>query len=96
MADELKFVESHNITGYLMDPPAAHKEFQSMIAGLNSCRISYALRANPVIRKDLVIDFWRNASVNKQGADGAEAIESKVQGSQVVVTEQTIREVLEW
>ena len=62
---ELKFVESHNIAGYLMDPPTAHKEFQSMIVGLNSCRISHALRVNPAICKDLVTDFWRNASVNK-------------------------------
>ncbi|KAL4583180.1 hypothetical protein LXL04_007746 [Taraxacum kok-saghyz] len=93
---ELKFYDTHNIAGYLLDPPAAHREFQSMIDGLNQCRISNALRMNPAICKNLINDFWKNASVNKQGANEAEAIESTVRGTALVITKQTIREVLEF
>jgi hypothetical protein len=32
---ELKFYDTHNVAGYLSDPPPAHREFQSMIDGLN-------------------------------------------------------------
>ncbi|CAI9285741.1 unnamed protein product [Lactuca saligna] len=31
MAEQLKFVDSHNVAGYLMDPPPAHQEFKSMM-----------------------------------------------------------------
>ena len=79
-----------------MDPPAVHKEFKSMIVGLNNCRISHALHSNPVIFKDLIVDFWKNASINTQGADGAGSIESVVKGTKVVVSEQVIRKVLEF
>jgi len=68
MADQLKFVDSHNIIGYLLDPPAAHNEFKPMIAGLNNCRISYALRTNLVIRKDLINEFWKNTKAKADDA----------------------------
>ena len=57
MAEQLKFLDSHNIAGYLMDPLTAHQEFKSMMVGLYNCRISQALRANPIIHKDLITDF---------------------------------------
>ena len=78
-----------------MDPPASHQEFQSLIAGLNQCRISHALRATPMIHKNLITDFWLNALVVKQ-TDGVEAIESTVQGTSVVISEETIHEVLDF
>ncbi|CAI9281674.1 unnamed protein product [Lactuca saligna] len=55
MASQLKFVDSHNIIGYLLDPPIVHNEFKSMIMGLNSCRSSYALHANPVIQGNSIL-----------------------------------------
>lgn len=67
-----------------------------MITGLNSCRISQALRASPVIHIDMITDFWKNAAINKQGADGAGTVESTVNGVKVIISEQTIREVLEF
>nr|KAJ0205027.1 hypothetical protein LSAT_V11C500228940 [Lactuca sativa] len=57
--------------------------------------ISHALRANPVIHKDLITEIWKNASIKKHGADGVGIIESIVKGTQVIVSEQGIREVLE-
>ena len=96
MVDQLKFVDSHNIAGYFLDPPVAHNEFKSMIVGLNNVRISHALCVNPVIHKDLNNDFWRNASFNCAGADGAGVIESYVKGKQIIIVEQVIQEVLQF
>ncbi|CAI9302404.1 unnamed protein product [Lactuca saligna] len=96
MVDQLKFVESHNIAGYLLDLPAAHKEFKSMIASLNNCSISHTLRSNPVIYKGIITKFWKNSSISKQGADGAGAVESLVKGTPVIISEQVIQEVLEF
>ena len=86
MPEQLKFVDSYNIAGYLMDPAAAYQEFKSMMAGLNNCRISQAFRANLVIHIDLIIEFWKNASINKLGADGAGTVESMLIGTQVIVS----------
>ena len=57
MAEQLKLIDSHNIVGYIMDPPAVHQQFKSMMVGFNNYRISQALRSNPVIHKDLIIEF---------------------------------------
>lgn len=65
-----------------------------MIVRLKICRISHALRSNPVIYKDLITELWKNASINKHGAYGAGSVESMVKGFQVIVSEQIIREVL--
>ncbi|KAI3504305.1 hypothetical protein L1887_32877 [Cichorium endivia] len=95
-ANYLKSVDFHNIPGYPMDPPEAHKkDFQSMINGLNNCRISHALRVNPVICKYLINDFWKGAAICKDGEDAA-TIKSTVQGVQIVISEQIIREVLKF
>lgn len=96
MADQLKFVDSHNIDGYLLDPLAAHDKFKSMILGLNNCRISHALCANPLIYKDQIIEFLKNASINRQGSDGVGTVESMVKGTLVIISEQVIREVLKF
>ena len=79
-----------------MDPPAPHQEFKSIMVSLNNYRISQALRTNPVIHRDLIIDIWKNASINKLGADGAGTLESLVKGTHVIISEQVIREVLEF
>lgn len=96
MADQapLKFVDTHNIAGHLYDPPAAHREFKSMIVGLNTCRISHALRENPVICKQMVTEFWNNASINQRRPDGIVSIDSRIQMKPIVITEAIVREAL--
>lgn len=89
--EQLKFVDSCSIVGYLLDPPAAQNEFNSMIMGLNNCMISHDLRSNPVIYKDLINKFWKNSSINKQGADGVGVVELMVKGTQVIIFEQVMR-----
>ena len=93
MADysNLKFVETHNVAGYLSDPPAAHIDFLPMTTGLRNCCISHALGATPVIFKELIADFWTSAAHNRQ----TDCIEAVVKGEKVLVSEQIIREALQ-
>ena len=67
-----------------------------MIVRLKNCRISHALRSNPVIYKDLITELWKNASINKHGVDGVHTVESIVKGTQVMVSVQVIRYVLKF
>ncbi|XP_076904358.1 uncharacterized protein LOC143559769 [Bidens hawaiensis] len=96
MADQnpLKIADSHNVPGYLFDPPLTHKEFNSIIVGLNTCRISHALQENPVICKKMITDFWNNSSINPHGQDGVISIDSKIQKKPVGITGAIVREVL--
>ncbi|KAF5809327.1 hypothetical protein HanRHA438_Chr04g0165961 [Helianthus annuus] len=99
MADQLKLdVEvSHKQTRYLSNPPAEHyEEFNSIIFGLNSCRITHALKTNLVICSDMIRDFWLSAKVNRSGAEGAGLIEAKIQEKEIVIAEAVIREVLKF
>ena len=91
---ELKFSENHNIAAYLLDPPAAHQEFRAMIHGLKRCCLAYAFTSNPTIFHYLVKQFWNKASVSKW-EDEEDTVESVIQGKKIVVSEQTIREVLQ-
>ena len=78
MAVELKFADNHNIVGHLSEPPHMHEDFKSLIVGLNACSITHAVGANPVITKELITDFWSNVRFNKEGANGAGTLESKI------------------
>ncbi|KAF5768657.1 hypothetical protein HanRHA438_Chr14g0649391 [Helianthus annuus] len=79
-----------NVACYLSDPPKGFEMYKSMIVGLNTCRLAHSLRENPVIREDWIKHFWDNATAKK----GDVVIKSKVQGKEVSVSEQDIREVL--
>ncbi|KAJ0652892.1 hypothetical protein HanOQP8_Chr15g0577371 [Helianthus annuus] len=94
---DLKFIPTHNQAGYLASPPEKHRSlYTSLIKGLNSCRLVHALRENPVVYESLVQDFWKTARFEAQGADGKGMIEAEIQKKKVVVTEQMIREVLQF
>ena len=92
---ELQFVVKHNQAVALSNAPADKQIYQSMINGLKRSHLSYALQENPDMCKVCVTDFWENAVHDKLRKDG-EAIQSKVRGTPVIVTEQTIREVLKF
>ncbi|MFS7910663.1 hypothetical protein Hanom_Chr02g00108881 [Helianthus anomalus] len=79
-----------NIACYLSDPPKGFETFKSLIVGLNTCRLAHSLRENPVIREDWIIDLWYNSTAKK----GDTVIKSKVQGTEVSISEQDIRVVL--
>ncbi|MFS7984985.1 hypothetical protein Hanom_Chr11g00993041 [Helianthus anomalus] len=67
-----------------------------MIAGLNTCCITHALKANPIICIDMVKDFWLSAKVNRSGARGAGSVDAKIQGKDIIITEAIDREVLKF
>ncbi|KAJ0779728.1 hypothetical protein HanPI659440_Chr06g0229731 [Helianthus annuus] len=79
-----------NISCYLSDPPKGFEMYKSMIVGLNTCRLAHSLRENPVIHKDWIKDFWDNSTAKK----GDTVIKSRVQGKEVSISEQDIRDVL--
>ncbi|KAJ0475896.1 hypothetical protein HanHA300_Chr13g0470921 [Helianthus annuus] len=94
---DLKFIPTHNQAGYLAPPPEKHKKlYTSLIKGLNSCRIVHALRENLVFYESLVQEFWKTAKFDALGAGGKGAIGSEIQKKSVTVTEQMIREVLQF
>ncbi|KAF5755984.1 hypothetical protein HanRHA438_Chr17g0818951 [Helianthus annuus] len=74
----------------LSDPPKGFEMYKSMIVGPNTCKLAHSLWENPVIREDWIKDFWDNATTKK----GDVVIKSKVQGKEVSVSEQDVREVL--
>ncbi|KAL8226021.1 hypothetical protein R6Q57_018578 [Mikania cordata] len=85
--ETLRFVPDHNAVAYLCDPPRQNMEFKSLIVGLNTCRIAYALSTNPVICESQIREFWGSATINGQ-------IEANVQGCRIVVTEEVTRSSL--
>ncbi|KAF5813507.1 hypothetical protein HanRHA438_Chr03g0110341 [Helianthus annuus] len=94
---DLKFISTHNQVGYLAPPPEKHKKlYTSLIKGLNCCRIVHALRENPVVYESLVQEFWKAARFDALGAGGKGAIVAEIQKKSVTVTEQMIREVLQF
>ncbi|KAF5773901.1 hypothetical protein HanRHA438_Chr13g0604701 [Helianthus annuus] len=70
--------------------------FGSLIAGLNNCLITHALRTEPLICNNCVNTFWNTAKVNRRGTNGAGAIEAMVQKKEVIVTDVVIHEVLKF
>ncbi|KAM0057388.1 hypothetical protein Hdeb2414_s0005g00157631 [Helianthus debilis subsp. tardiflorus] len=99
MADQrpLEVELFHNQAGYLSDSPTEYFDmFNSMIVGLNDCRITHALKTNPVICHDGVKDFWLSAKFNRRGAKGAGSIGEKVQKKEIIVTEAIVCEVLKF
>ncbi|KAJ0576247.1 hypothetical protein HanOQP8_Chr05g0179691 [Helianthus annuus] len=94
---DLKFIPTHNQAGYLAPPPEKHKiMFTSLIKGLNSCRIVHALRENHVVYESLVQCFCKTARFDALEAEGKGAIVAEIQKKVVMITEQMIREVLQF
>ncbi|KAF5783128.1 hypothetical protein HanXRQr2_Chr11g0504311 [Helianthus annuus] len=89
---QLEVNEFHNQAGYLSNPPADQAElFGSLIRGLNNCPLTHALRTNPVICSNCINSFWNNAKIMRQGAS---YIESTIQKTKIIISEEVIREVL--
>ncbi|MFS7999276.1 hypothetical protein Hanom_Chr12g01164151 [Helianthus anomalus] len=87
----------HNQAGYLSDPPSEYFEmFNSLMVGPKNCLITHALRSNPLICNDCENTFWNTTKVNRRGANGAGAIEAKVQDKEIIITEAVVREVLKF
>ena len=84
-------VDTHNQGGFLFDAPADHEEFQSMIVDLRACPLAYALSTSSIIYKELIVAFWTNACFVKDDM----IVVSTVQGTNVVISEAIIREVLQ-
>ncbi|KAL8196674.1 hypothetical protein R6Q57_024618 [Mikania cordata] len=82
----VKFIPDHNVVSYLCDPPRQHMEFKSLVVGLNTCRIAYALRTNPLICERAIREFWGTATINGQSG----LIEANVQGCKITISEEIV------
>src|ERR1043165_4333268 len=68
--------------------------FQGVIDFLKRSRIHYAISKQHAAFKDILLEFYRNAKVDPK-ADPI-VITSSVQGKEVIITEQILREVLQF
>ena len=73
----LIFVDTHNQGGFLSNPPIEHEEFTSMITVLRDCPLTHALRVNPIIYENQIVEFWTNAQLSEDKL----SIVSTVQGT---------------
>ena len=61
----LKFAESHNLAIFLVDSPASHGEFKSMIHGLKKYCLASALTLDLVVYQSMIQEFWKTIVVKK-------------------------------
>ncbi|KAD6795596.1 hypothetical protein E3N88_06492 [Mikania micrantha] len=94
MAD-LRFVHDHNMTAFLGEPPAKHSEFKSMIEGLILSPVNYAIMEYPQIVTSFIRDFWSSVEESID-ADGNISIVGKIQGHPITISEQIIRDCLQF
>lgn len=87
-------IKNHNQSVSLELPTKPkNKYFISMIKGLQSCPLSYAFSASPIIYEDWVKEFWATAV---QGLNGnAPYVAATIQGQAILVDEDIIRKTLQ-
>lgn len=83
----------HNTVAFLDDSHRNAVPFQPMLAFLRRSRVFHAITDSTTIYKNIVGPFWRNAAVVT--IENVTRIESRVLDTDVVVTEQGIRELLQ-
>ncbi|KAL8265312.1 hypothetical protein R6Q59_023442 [Mikania micrantha] len=92
---DLRFVHDHNMTAFLGEPPAKHSEFKSMIEGLILSPVNYATMEYPLIITSFIRDFWSTVEESTD-ADGNISIVGKIQGHSIIISEQIIRDCLQF
>ncbi|KAL8228472.1 hypothetical protein R6Q57_016056 [Mikania cordata] len=92
---ELRFAPEHNMTAYLGYPPKRHSEFKSLVDGLILSPINYAIMEHPVIVEEFIQSFWSSVT-ERIDTDGTINIVGIVQGQPITITEQIIRECLQF
>ncbi|KAL8208914.1 hypothetical protein R6Q57_008326 [Mikania cordata] len=90
---QILWKDNHNLALLLSPPPESQRLF-SAIHCFNTCKISHALRMNPVIPENLTEEFRLAAKVHKEGDGGKETIIAEVQNIEIVISEAEIREVM--
>ncbi|GJV11670.1 hypothetical protein Tco_1353211 [Tanacetum coccineum] len=91
--DALKFAETHNLVAFLKNSVDSEDSDQ-VIDFLNASSIRYALTVNPVILVSHIDYFWSTSVVKKN--NGQLEIHALIDGRKIMVTEATIRDVLQF
>ncbi|KAD5802632.1 hypothetical protein E3N88_13992 [Mikania micrantha] len=95
MMADLRFVPDHNMTAYLGDPPEKHSEFKSLVEGLILSPVNYAIMEHPLIVNEFIRDFWSTVEEHTD-AHGVIIIVGKVHGQPITISEQILRECLQF
>ncbi|KAL8244166.1 hypothetical protein R6Q59_010424 [Mikania micrantha] len=95
MMADLRFVSDHNMSAYLRDPPAKHSMFKSLVDGLILSLVNYAIMEHPDIIADYIQSFWSSISEHTD-ANGTISLIRNIQGQPIVITEQILRECLQF
>ncbi|KAD7477708.1 hypothetical protein E3N88_00844 [Mikania micrantha] len=94
MAD-LRFVHGHNMTAFVGEPPTKHSEFKSIVEGLILSPVNYAIMEHPLIVTSFIRDFWSTVEESTD-AEGNVSIVGSIQGQSITITEQIIRDCLQF
>jgi hypothetical protein len=83
----IKSLDYHNLSWNLEMPVSRNYDiFISLIKGLQTCPLRYAISATPVVSNSLVVEFWLNSSFDVP----SKTINSMVRNKAVSVTVQTV------
>ena len=91
----LRFVPGHNMPAYVGDSPEKHSMFKSLGQGLILSPVNYAIMEHPEIISEFIQSFW-NSIVECTDANGTVCLIGKVQGQPIIITEQILRECLQF
>ena len=80
------------MTSFIADPPAQHRAlFKSLLVGLDTCPVNYALMTNLTVCIDQVRSFWRSARIDPRNQ---KQLTGHVGDKIVVINEAAIRSAL--
>ncbi|GJX60231.1 hypothetical protein Tco_0291621 [Tanacetum coccineum] len=89
---DLKFVDTHNMIAFLQKP-AESEGFEQIVDFLVAHPIMYALTINPKIYVSPITQFWATTKLKTSNEEWH--IHAKVDGRKVILTESSLREVLQ-
>ena len=88
---EIHYKSPHNYVGVLRKPTDNHT-FDSILDILSASKYKTLITADAPIYLDTQREFWKNATLEKQG-DIIAAINSSIQGKKVQISPQSISEI---
>ena len=88
---EIRYKAPHNYVGILTKPTDNHT-FDSILDILSASKYKTLITADAPIYLDTQREFWKNATLEKQG-DIIVAINSSIQGKKVKISPKSISEI---
>ncbi|KAL8199675.1 hypothetical protein R6Q57_013243 [Mikania cordata] len=80
---------------YVEDPLEKHSMFRSLVEGMILSPVNYAIMEHPKIKSEFIQDFW-NSITERTDTNRMISLIGKVQGQPIIITEQILRECLQF